>query len=285
VPGLIAEHELAEVPAYGRYKRLKRCGKSLLGRWHRPGYDVRMLLYENRPCYKKVVFGSAQHSERIFANLEAFRGSPHFPTPMWCRRGAVVVDFVLGQPLDRFDTATRVELAKFYAAVFDRRPRLVPLTDSGIWDEFEQHLNTLERLAVVSPALRSRLREHAAELAPERIWMGFDYTDPVLSNMVVTGASRSICAVDIKNLRADQPLGIGLAKGRSSWLTASDMTAVFVHIRRAGAPDIAPYFEFIRLLERVRRVATKRRKAAQFTGARWLAARRRQTLTFTDLAG
>lgn len=272
--------ELEEKSAYGLGKRARRSVQRLFGWWHRPGYDVRFVLENGQPKYKKVVFHTPDFAKQVFVNLEEFRDSEHFPTPQSANieSRSVTVDFVKGHPPEVGNVNTLGALAKFYAAVFRQAPRLLPMEQSGVWEDFEKYLATLCELQRITTEDAAKLRERAASLAPAQIWIGFDYIDPILRNLLVRESSGAICGIDLKNLRAEQPLGTGLAKGQSKWLTALDIAKVFAGMRQAGAPDIEPYFEFIRLFERVRRYARKRKKKTNYVS--WLV--RSKIMTFED---
>lgn len=276
--------ELKEKSAYGPAKRFKRGVKRFLGVWERPEYDVRILFHNNQPCYKKITVGSPELAQSIFSNVDVFRDSGHFPTPVAVQQDNVIVDFVAGTHPETSAPDFLRKLADFYVIVFGRHSRLVAMASSDLWEEFESNLCILRELQLLSAEDSVRVREHADALAPTDIWVGFDYCDPIIQNLLISESHQSICGIDVKNLRASQPLGVGLAKARYRWLSESDIAAVLAHLRGADAPDIEHYFEFIRLFERVRRLAYKSQRDMRLAKRRWLARTDQQRMTFDDFA-
>lgn len=277
------QNGLQEKSAYGFVKRFKRGIKRLLGRWERPEYDVHILFQNNQPRYKKITVGSHELAQSIFSNLEVFRDSGHFPTPVEVQQDNVIVDFVAGSHPETDAPGLLSKLVDFYVVVFGRRSRLLAMENSGVWEELEGNLRILSELQLLSAEDSARVREHAAVLAPADIWIGFDYCDPIIANLLICKSDQSICGIDVKNLRAHQPLGVGLAKARYRWFSDSDVNTLLVGLRRAGAPDIEPYFEFIQLFERVRRVAYKSQRDIRLARCRWPARAKMQRMVFDDL--
>lgn len=276
--------DLKEKSPYGPVKQAKRGVKRLLGIWKRPAYDVHVIFHNNQPCYKKITVGSFELAQSIFSNLDVYRDSEHFPAPVKVHNDSVIVDFVVGYHPETDAPDLLKKIADFFAVIFHREARPLPIENSGVWEEFESNLRALRDLQLLSAEDSARVREHAEALAPTNIWIGFDYCDPIIQNLIISESNQSICGIDVKNLRAGQPLGVGLAKARYRWLNESGITTVLVHLRRAGAPDIEPYFEFIRLFERVRRVAYKSQRNKRLAKHSWLVLAKAKRITFEDLA-
>jgi hypothetical protein len=119
----------------------------------------------------------------------------------------------------------------------------------------------------------------AKALAPEKLWIGFDYTDPIENNLVQREAEQTICAVDIKNIHAEVLVGRGLAKARRCWL--AEPRPFLEELTRRGAPDLTPYFPFIELIDRVQRIRAKLSK--KMPGRKRTSYLQREALYLSDL--
>ena len=84
------------------------------------------------------------------------------------------------------------------------------------------------------------------DLIPEQVWVGFEYTDPVLKNFILRTDNGRICVVDVDGLAGNQLLGIGVAKACVRWL-AHYQSLFFSSFTQQGAPDIQKYFSFVEL--------------------------------------
>ncbi|MGV7227602.1 MAG: hypothetical protein ACQ9IQ_02980 [Nitrospirales bacterium] len=84
------------------------------------------------------------------------------------------------------------------------------------------------------------------DLIPEQVWVGFEYTDPVLKNFILRTDNWRICVVDVDGLAGNQLLGIGVAKACVRWL-AHYQSLFFSSLTQQGAPDIQKYFSFVEL--------------------------------------
>jgi hypothetical protein len=244
-----------EKPGYKAGRRLQRGVLRSLGLWRRQRYDIRFVSRQGQLHYKKVIFNTVSQAARISSALEAYGPSQHFPALIGRQHNVVCVAFVHGTPVDVFDEAAFDQLADFYAAVYSRGSRLMPLKNASVWPQFENNLVFLWNGNFFGRGFMEELHAKAKALAPEKVWIGFDYTDPIKNNLMQREAERTICAIDIKNLHADELLGRGLAKARRRWLT--EPSAFFEKLQRKGAPDLEPYFPFIELIDRVQRIRAK----------------------------
>lgn len=250
-----------ERPAYNLVKRLRRSVLRRLNRWSRGSYDVCYVSVDGRR-YKKVTFKTAADADRVFKSLKAFGASPHFPVPAERRENEVLVEFVPGSRIGLVDEGVLEKLSDFYAAVYTRAPRLVSLQESGIWPDFVSHLSFLRQAGALEGAIHDLLYEKGKRLAPERVWVGFDYKDPVTKNLVVREGEDVISAVDIKNLRAGGLIGRGIVKARICWLSAELAQGFVESLIRKGVPDFSAYWPFLELVYETARRKNKLAKRA-----------------------
>ena len=118
--------------------------------------------------------------------------------------------------------------------------------DSGFVQELNRDLSFLRKVGVLSEAAASELDPAVERLAPEAVWVGFDYVDPVLKNFVMAADDGRICAIDIESLVDGQLLGTGVAKALLRWMEPH--RAVFLDaLDGLGAPDFRSYLPFVEL--------------------------------------
>lgn len=267
-----------EISVYGLGKRLRRATKRFLGRWTRGDYDVRVIQNDGRAPYKRVRFDSLEWASEVHANLQAFEASPHLPTAIDLEARDVFSDFIKGRRPTVIDAAMLEKLADFYAAVYAKDPILKPFSESTFAVEWERCLKNLVDLRVLDELTAEKLSAHARQLAPELVWVGYDYTDPITPNLVVSDELGCICAIDIKNLRSNRLIGCGVARAQTRWLKKDKTQQFLTALVHAGAPDVRPYFEYIKLFERVQRVSAKMTTETKRKGSSRLKHLRRKPL-------
>jgi hypothetical protein len=271
-----------EQTIYNIRKRLERKVKRKLGLWRRNNYDVRVLSRDGKPKCKKVIFQQPERASLAYSNLRAFGPSAHFPEPIRLNNSEVMVNFISGAPLGVIDGRILSKLADFYVTVYKREPRLQSLEKTNLWGQFEGNMSCLLKLRVVDEGLLDKLYAMALDLAPADIWMGFDYTDPIKNNLVLTESNEMICAVDIKNLHSGSMLGRGMAKARRRWLTDDVQASFFNRLEEEGVPDFQSYFPFIQLFDTAWRIAHKLTQEERLTGSRKLRFLRKNKLALPD---
>lgn len=241
---------------YSLIKRMRRSALRLGGRWKRHDYDIRIEYADSTPIRKHVRFPTEAQALSVSTNLRQFVKTTHLPT--WeSRNGAVVeVEFVAGQSPQPVTDAMLPALARCLGEFHRQGYRLITLGDSLFWAEHTERVALLERHKVINAGLAKMLMERSSTLAPERIAVGFDYIDPIESNLVCR-PSGEYCAIDIKNVCAEQPLGYGFAKVSHRWLTPDRRALFFHHLPADACSDYVDYFEFLRLFEGIWRAAHK----------------------------
>ena len=157
-----------------------------------------------------------------------------------------VNEFVAGKPIASVDEAVVRAIADFYAEVYARDPKRIALADTPFPGRLRRDLCFLNEVGVIDDPLAAGLDAAAARLAPEQVWVGFDYTDAVLKNFVVLPESARICAVDVESLSADRLLGTGVAKALYLWLEPA-RTRLLDALDARGVPDFRSYWPFVEL--------------------------------------
>lgn len=274
--------DYSERSVYSFRKRLVRAILRPVGLWRRKSYDIRIGRADGLPQYKKVVFSDHARAAKAQYDLELFGPSMHIPALRSVQDNEVTVDYVAGRALDRIDAGVIDKLTDFYAAIYQRGAKLKPLPQTQVLSRFEDNLHLLVDLGVLSPAVAAGLRQKAVQMAPEQVWMGFDYTDPVKNNLLLTEPGQVICAIDIKNLRSDYLIGCGVAKARRRWLDDSMQVEFFRQLQAKGAPEFESYFPFIQLFDQVQRVTNKLLAESRMKTSKKLKMARKKSLGFDD---
>jgi hypothetical protein len=136
--------------------------------------------------------------------------------------------------------------ADFYSSLYTRKPRHVDAADTLFPHHLHQDLRFLHQVDVLGDNIYRELSETAEKLIPKKLWLGFDYSDPVLKNFLIRSDNGSLCAVDVEGLVDNQLLGMGVAKACIRWL-GPFRSLFFEHLARQNVPDFQSDFPFIEL--------------------------------------
>ena len=247
---------LTERPVYPAMRRMRRAILRRLGRWSRGAYDVRLVYDQGKPIYKKVVFNSNQQARRVAGALSAFGESIHVPTLRHQADNAIWVDYVAGHAFDPHAADQPRGVAECLTSFALRPSRAVALGEAGLVDESHQRLAWLLDQAVITPrlgeTLRARLNGFDTDLM---LRFGFDYADPIAANLLTRADTGQVCAIDVKNVRQDALVGLGVAKAHARWLDDDGLDRILADWQSHGLADVVTAFDFIRLYERIERVA------------------------------
>lgn len=200
----------------------------------------------NGQRFKRLVMHDAYLAAQMERNLDAFQGSPHLPPVAIRYEYELWLEYVEGSLITKIDEALVGKVAEFYAAVYTRTPRIVHTSESACVYWLQRDLRILNQVGVLSDAAQRELHAAAERLAPEQLWIGFDYIDAVLKNFIVTENESVVCGIDVDSLRAEQIIGIGVANALARWLGPFQeqfFDALFQH----EVPDFRPYLPFIEL--------------------------------------
>lgn len=195
--------------------------------------------------YKRVILADSHHAAAVAARLRHFGPEGIYPSLLLEREREVWVEYVEGERIRGPSREVALAIADLLAVLHKRAPRWVPLADTPHLHDLEVDLRFLADVGVLSGGRGQALARRAAELAPDRVWLGYDCTDAILKNFVRCGDGR-VRAVDVESLGADQLLGVGPAKACLRWL-GDDRETFLSRLREAGVPDFFAYFEFVEL--------------------------------------
>jgi hypothetical protein len=196
--------------------------------------------------FKRLVLRDSWLARRIEETLESFGPSERVPALVMRYEHELWVEFIEGTPVARADEAFVRELAGLYAHLWARAPRRVPLAETPWPERLARDLRFLARVGVLARARADALARAAQARAPQAVWLGFDYTDPVLKNFVVAADDGRLCAVDVESLEAEQLIGTGAAKALLRWMEPQ-RKLFFDALAGQGAPDPSAELDWVEL--------------------------------------
>ncbi len=217
----------------------------LFGTYLQKSQDLRFVTI-NGHRFKRLILRDSYMAEKIEANLGKFGPSDFFPPLVTRFENEVWVEYVDGIRIDAIDDARIRQFAAFYRSVYARRPQRIDLEQTIFADRLRQDLRFLHQVGVLPDNTHRDLLSVAQEIAPDAVWVGFDYVDPVLKNFIERSDGRGLCAIDVESLVDGQLIGTGVAKACVHWLEPG-RTAFCREIADLDPPEFLAYFPFVEL--------------------------------------
>lgn len=196
--------------------------------------------------FKRLILRDSFLASAIEHNLEGFGESEHFPLLIIRYEHEIWVEFIEGDRIRKVDDQFVEKVADFFAAVYIRQPRHLDITETPFLYRLHRDLHFLKQVNVLTDNVYRELDEAARCLTPRRVWVGFDYTDPVLKNFVINQENGRVSAVDVESLLNDQLIGTGVAKACVRWLEPFRKNFLN-HLADKGVPDFQSYLAFVEL--------------------------------------
>ena len=200
----------------------------------------------NGSQFKRLILCDSFLATEIEQHLERFRDSGFFPPFVGRYEHEIWLEYVEGVQIRNVDEDVVLKIAEFYATVYRKTPELVNATQSPFPGRLLQDLRFLSKIDVFTQDVYRDLQSAVQELMPEQLWVGHEYTDPVLKNFILRKENGRICVVDVDGLAGSQLLGIGVAKACVRWL-GPYRDLFFSSLANQGAPDFQKYFSFVEL--------------------------------------
>lgn len=226
-------------------KRVKYFLSRLFGTRLQKGKGIHFVTV-NGSRFKRLILCDSFLASEIEQHLENFAESDYFPPLVGRYEHELWLEYVEGHPVRLVDESFVRNVAAFYSAVYGKSPLLRNTKQSSFPDKLFQNLRFLHQIGVLSQAVYQDLQSAVPDLMPEQVWVGFEYTDPVLKNFILRADTGRICVVDVDGLAGGELLGIGVAKACVRWL-GPHQTLFFSLLAQQGAPDIQKYFNFVEL--------------------------------------
>lgn len=226
-------------------KRVRALVSRLVGGHKHKSHALRLVEINGKKL-KYVRMADSFRAADIEANLLAFGTSERLPTFVARKEDQLWVEFLEGRRPAQVDESFARKVAGFYAHVYTRGAHLEPTVETPFVAELERDLAFLRDVDVLDKQLADELAAAAKRLAPERLWVGFDYSDPVLKNLILSERGDFVMAFDVESLVRDRMIGMGTVKASERWLKPFQ-DAFFDELRQADAPDFAAYYPFVEL--------------------------------------
>lgn len=200
----------------------------------------------NGHSFKRLILCDSFLASEIEHHLDSFIESGYFPPLVARYEREIWLEYVEGTSIKSIDEQFVFKIAEFYATVYGTNPALLDVKKSPFSDRLLQDLRYLHQIGVLTQASYLDIQAAVPALTPEHVWVGYDYTDPVLKNFILRPENGRICVVDVDGLAGNQLLGIGVAKACVRWL-GPYRSLFFSSLANHGAPDFQKYFSFVEL--------------------------------------
>jgi hypothetical protein len=230
---------------YSPIKRLRYFLSRAGGTRLQKSQNLRFVTF-NGQRFKRLILRDSFLAAEIERNLLRFGPSRRIPPFVIRYEHEIWVEYVDGARLTQPDAAAATDLAAFYAEVNARLARRLPLEETRFHGCLQLDLRFLHKVGMLDDAACREILETAERLKPAEVWVGFDYTDPVMKNFVRRADDGAICAVDVESLEYDQLIGTGAAKACLRWMEPHRHSFLTAY-GRTDAPDFRPYFDYVEL--------------------------------------
>jgi hypothetical protein len=226
----------------------RRIGVRLRRRWlgrFVPEKQVR-LIEIGSARFKRLTLPDAWTAAQLARSLERFRSQQRFPALIAQSGSELLLEWVEGSPIaEPLDEAACDQLADFFAALYAQDRQAVETRAAGFGQALQLDLAFLGQVGVLDSSALPELERAAEALAPEQVYLGYDYLDPIARNFVITPAGR-LLAVDVEELMPGQLLGSGVAKAVLR-TPGARRERLLAGIRRSSGFDLAPVMPFVEL--------------------------------------
>ena len=200
----------------------------------------------NGQRFKRLTLCDSYLASEIEKHLNRFAGSGYFPPLVTRYEREIWLEYVEGDPIQSVDEEFVLKIAEFYATVYRANSALLDATQSPFPGRLLQDLRFLHQISILTHDSYLDLQSAVQDLTPKQVWVGYDYTDPVLKNFILRPENGQICVVDVDGLAGNQLLGTGVAKACVRWL-GPYRSLFFSSLANQGAPDFQKYFSFVEL--------------------------------------
>ncbi len=196
--------------------------------------------------YKRLILCDSFLANEIAGNLEHFRQAGFFPDLVAQYEQELWLEFVEGEKVRSVNESLVQNIAEFYATVYGKNPIFLDTEDTQFVERLLRDLRFLHSIGVLTQDAFQDIQAVVPELTPTHVWVGYDYTDPVLKNFIVRSDNGRLCVIDVDGIAGNQLLGMGVAKACFRWI-GPHRSLFFSSLAQHGAPDIGQYFSFVEL--------------------------------------
>lgn len=196
--------------------------------------------------FKRLTLPDAWTAAQLARSLERFRSQERFPALIAQSGSELLLEWVDGSRIaEPLDEAACDQLADFFATLYAQGRQAVETRAAGFAHALRLDLAFLGQVGVLDGSALAELEGAAEALAPEQVYLGYDYLDPIARNFVITPAGRLV-AVDVEELMPGQLLGSGVAKAVLR-TPGARRERLLAGIRSSVGLDLAPVMPFVEL--------------------------------------
>lgn len=200
----------------------------------------------NGQRFKRLILCDSYLTAELERYLEKFEGSGYFPPLVARYERELWLEYIEGHKVKNVDESLVKQVAEFYGTLYKVESTLVETSQTSYPDHLLQDLRFLSQVGVLSSSDLRDLQGGIPTMTPKQVWIGYEYTDPVLKNFILLPETGRLCVVDVDGLTNNQLLGIGIAKACVRWLSPHQRL-FFSHLSQQGSPDFHSYFDFVEL--------------------------------------
>jgi len=187
------------------------------------------------------------HMQDLLAQVARSR---YFPKTLIRYENEIWVEFVAGDIVKKIDAPFIQQITAFYSYLYQRASKSKDpenFVGAALID-----LEFLMDMELFSEHEHKQLRHLLLNSAPEKAWVGLDYTDALLKNFVQEEGSNRLVAIDVESLQENRLIGFGLAKAHTTWMTQEQFEQIIAEMRTNETPDFYNYYLFVLLCFRAR---------------------------------
>ena len=200
----------------------------------------------NGKRFKRMTYCDSFQTSMLEQHLHCFVDTPYFPSIATRYEHELWLTFVEGKIVEKVDESFLLKFVDFYATLYAKGPKLLETKETMFPQQLHQDLKFLGQVGVLSAEEESALDLCAQQLVPQHVWVGYDFTDPVLKNFVLATPGLQLCAVDVEGLAHHQLIGMGLGKAFALW-GKEHQDHILTQLLKRNVPDFVSYFPFIEL--------------------------------------
>ena len=199
----------------------------------------------NNQHYKRIKFIDHFTSQLAYSMLEDLADCKRFPKVLVQHENELWVEYMQGRLLSNMNDSLCPEFASLYADLYTKSPHQV--CAKKFLTHIEINLDFLQKINIIDYRQQQKLLSLLGRITPQKIWIGYDYADAILSNFLIERKTNKLFAIDIDSIRQDCLMGTGLAKANTIWMQDNHLDTVINLMKQQKTPNFYKDLQFIKL--------------------------------------
>jgi hypothetical protein len=195
--------------------------------------------------FKRIVFAGSERPIRIAKALGALEDTGIFPRLYARYDEELWVGYLEGTPVHRDDTDVINDFAELIAVLYKADARETATRETNFRSESHADLELLCDAKVLDAETTAGCLDLFTRFTPERIWLGYDYGDALLKNLLRCEDGK-IRFIDVESIRSNAVLGTGIAKALIRWV-GDDRERLLDRLEALGAAPFRAYLPAVEL--------------------------------------